>query len=289
MFRTYSLFKAFGIPVRIHGTLLILLPIFALYMSADGGMAGFSSTLGLLIAAFGCVLLHELGHSLSARRHGIGTHAITLTPIGGLAGLESVPRDPWKELEITAAGPAVNFVLAGLFGVGFLLAPSYFMGALALINIVLGVFNLLPGFPMDGGRILRALLAFRLPYERATVIATKVGQFTAIAMGIYGVVSFRPLLVLVAIFVYLAAAAERRRVLNPTSQMAQQILRAFFQQGRTPFSGGTGAGFPGAGEGPTSPFSSPQEAPPPASGGNNDQDRVVIEVMPDGKIRKYRE
>ena len=157
-----------GIRVRVHGTLLLLLALVGVSEwhhvgTVRSGVAG-----ALLLAAlFGCVLLHELGHALAARRYGIGTREITLLPFGGIAVLERVPATPRQELVVALAGPAVNIVLAALLGCAMVIAPAPFIGSLFWINIALAVFNLVPAFPMDGGRVMRALLAQRLVRQRA--------------------------------------------------------------------------------------------------------------------------
>ncbi len=149
----------------------------------------------MLWSFFACVVLHELGHSLMARRFGVGVRRILLLPIGGMAEFESIPREPRRELLITLAGPAVNFVIAGVFwGLIYLLgalstwnypaAISDFLDALLWGNLVMGLFNLVPVFPMDGGRIFRALLATRMSYLRATFFAATVGKIiAALAVG----------------------------------------------------------------------------------------------------------
>ncbi len=223
MLGSWKIGEIAGISVRIHWTFL-LLPLWV-YFSALSAGAGISLALtsaAFVLAIFGCVLLHELGHALAARNYGIETRDITLLPIGGLAALERMPRNPVQELVIAIAGPLVNVVIAGAV---FLLMPllaspdflrqsfwGIFLTRLAWVNVALVVFNLIPAFPMDGGRVLRALLAFRLPYVTATQIAARVGQFVAIAMGVYGLFSGNLMLMFVAGFVFLAAASERMMV-----------------------------------------------------------------------------
>ena len=213
LFRSFKLFDAFGIPVRIHGSLVFfLLALSFLFGVGTGGVAGFFLHLAVMALAFGFVLLHELGHCLTAKAFGIPVRQITLYPIGGIAGIENLPRSPRIEFLVTVAGPAVNIVLAGLFGIVFAFYPHPIVFQLLFINLVFGFFNLLPGFPMDGGRILRALLARKMPYARATEIAVKVGRTTAIAMGVFGLLTLNLILVAISIFVYTAAGAELTRV-----------------------------------------------------------------------------
>jgi Zn-dependent protease len=206
----------------VHWT-FFLLPALAAYQVISGGgtWAAAVSAVGFLLAIFGCVVLHELGHALTARRFGIATHDITLLPIGGVARLQRMPRNPWQELAIAVAGPAVNvaiaFSLAAGLAISNLLTPGV-VGAtsagawfanLIWVNVALVVFNLLPAFPMDGGRVLRSLLAMRLPYLTATKFAANVGQVFAVVLAIVGLL-INPLLILVALFVFVAARGEAR-------------------------------------------------------------------------------
>ena len=206
-----------GIGVYIHWSFW-LLPVWIL-LSAHGGLGGALSSVLFVFAIFGCVILHELGHALMARHFNIGTRDITLYPIGGVASLERIPRRPSQELAIALAGPAVNVVIAaalfvlllvvgvGTQGLVFTFAGGSFLVNLLLVNVALVVFNMLPAFPMDGGRVLRALLAMRLPYLRATEIAVRVGQGVAIVLGLVGLFTGGTI-VFVALFVFLAAQAE---------------------------------------------------------------------------------
>jgi Zn-dependent protease len=175
-----------------------------------------------------CVLLHEFGHSLVAQRLGIEIHSITLLPIGGVSNLESLPEKPADEVKITVAGPLVNVVLAPIFfGVGLLFGAvprvpadlftgigsvGQFFFYLGYLNVVLAVFNLLPAFPMDGGRILRALLSARLGAVRATDITSAVGQFFAVAFFLVGLLGGNVLLALVAVFIFFGASGESQMV-----------------------------------------------------------------------------
>lgn len=269
MFRSFELFRVMGIPVRVHATLLIFLPLFAYWVSKGQGAGAFMQALLFIGLAFACVLLHELGHCAAALHYRVPVKAITLTPIGGLAGLGGMPRSPWQELMITVAGPAVNGVLAGLALVCLAVAEPQgwldkFSIQLLWINAVLGLFNLLPGFPMDGGRILRALLAMRLPYLRATQIAVRVGQVSALAMGLAGLWFRQPMLVLVAMFVYLAARAELAMAQFRASPLAQVFDPTRFGFGPPQgFGRGTGQG-PGLRPGPEAPGFGPG---PGATGG----------------------
>jgi Zn-dependent protease len=214
-----------GIVVQMHWTFLLLIGwVVLMHTRAGGGVGDALRGVALTLAVFVCVVLHEFGHALTARRFGIGTRDITLLPIGGLARLARMPDDPRQELAVAAAGPAVNVVLAaGIAGVLVVtgryapvtevtLVGSRFLDQLLMINVVLVVFNLLPAFPMDGGRVLRALLALRLPYLQATRWAAYTGQTIAVALGFTGVTLRSPFLVLIALFVFSGARAEARIV-----------------------------------------------------------------------------
>ena len=209
-----------GIDVYIHFTFVLLLAWVALeYYFAYGNAAQAVGGLVFVLALFGIIVLHELGHALTARRFGIQTRDITLLPIGGVARLERMPEDPRQELLVALAGPAVNVVLAGIFYLilyfGQGLAPAStaarvggaFLSQLFWVNVSLAVFNLLPAFPMDGGRVLRALLAMRIDYVRATQIAATIGQGMALLFGFLGLF-FNPFLIFIALFVWLGAAQE---------------------------------------------------------------------------------
>jgi len=208
-----------GTQLRVHVTFALLLLWIWFVQYRIGGAAEAWQGVIFIIAVFVCVVLHEFGHILAARRYGIRTPDITLLPIGGLARLERMPDKPGQELVIAIAGPLVNVVIAvliyavlgysvGLEHIAEIENPrADFFVRLAGVNIFLVVFNLIPAFPMDGGRVLRALLATRIPWARATQIAATVGQGLAFAFGFFGLL-YNPLLIFIAIFVYLAAAAE---------------------------------------------------------------------------------
>lgn len=214
-----------GIDVYLHWTfLLILAALVVLQVAAGIAWPTLAHSVGLLLAVFACVLLHEYGHALAARAYGIPTHDITLLPIGGVARLERIPEHPVQELWIALAGPVVNVVIAlallpftsAAFSPETLATPriswSGFIDELFTINLVLVSFNLIPAFPMDGGRVLRAVLAMALPYPQATAIAAGVGQVLAILMGIIGLFT-NWMLSIVALFIYFAAQGETRQVL----------------------------------------------------------------------------
>lgn len=203
-----------GIQLRIHVTFLLLIAwlAFTYYGSGRSPEAAFWAVLILLL--FVCVVLHEFGHALMAKAFGINTPDITLLPIGGVARLERMPEEPAQELAIAAAGPMVNVIIAlGAFagGARFHYPPALqhgFISGILTINVVLFLFNLLPAFPMDGGRVLRALLAIRIPYARATQVAANVGQGFAFVFGFCGLLTTNPFLIFIAFFVYIGASQE---------------------------------------------------------------------------------
>jgi Zn-dependent protease len=206
-----------GIDLHIHWSFWLL--IFFAILSSNGYRQGLASVL-MVMSVFLCVVLHEYGHALAARRYGIRTRDITLMPIGGVARLERMPEEPKQEFVVAIAGPLVNLVIAGLlfillrldlaFGetTPMLQSGSNFLDQLMQINIFLVVFNMLPAFPMDGGRILRSLLAIKFSYLRATEIAARVGRWMALLFAIYAVVSWNPLLLILAGFVFLTGMTE---------------------------------------------------------------------------------
>jgi Zn-dependent protease len=231
--RSYLLTKVMGIPVRVHITLVILLPFLALQFAPWFGRAGF--LFGLLCAAgvFVCVGLHELGHSWVAIRKGCHVREIMLLPIGGVAKMSSLPSRPLDEFLVAFAGPATSAALAllcrligGLF-VALGLAPlAILFFILSAVNLALFLFNLLPSFPMDGGRIFRAFMTPRLGRLKATALAARIGRIMAVAFGIFGLYHGNFILILIAIFVYQAAGAEYRSV------YAQQMSRDWFTVGQ---------------------------------------------------------
>jgi Zn-dependent protease/CBS domain-containing protein len=214
-----KLFDVGGTAVRIHLTFFLLLAWIAVIHWGRGGAAEAIDGVVFIVALFVCVVLHEFGHIVAARRYGISTSDVTLLPIGGVASLERMPEKPGQEIVVALAGPAVNLVIAlvlvFLLGAEFDLsqmaqlqqAQSTLIGRIAAANVVLFVFNLIPAFPMDGGRVLRALLALGLGYTRATRVAASIGQGLAVVFAFLGLLG-NPLLVLVAVFIFLAASGE---------------------------------------------------------------------------------
>ncbi len=257
-----------GIEIKVHLTFLLII----LWAAVEGG-TGIEG--GLRGAVFGvvsttllfvCVVLHELGHSLQAMRYKVKVRDITLLPIGGVAQMESIPEKSSQELAISLAGPAVNFVIAGVLAplalwilitqiATYLSRPVYLLSGtgqrllgwildglfygtdwkalvfyLLSMNMTLGIFNLIPAFPMDGGRVLRALLALRLDYLRATRIAVNVGRGLAVLLGVAGLMFFQFPLVLIAVFIYAGAGYERKMVEVKKALQGLQVRQAVTRQ-----------------------------------------------------------
>jgi stage IV sporulation protein FB len=208
----------FGIPVRVHATFPLILVVYAAVAGWAGSWLDALRAVGLVLAVFTCVVLHEFGHSLQVRRYGVRVRDIVLLPIGGVARAESIPENPRHEIAVAVAGPVVNFAIAGLLFSGLALAgtPPHgdgFLVDLAWINLVLGVFNLIPAFPMDGGRILRGALSLRMPYLSATRRARDVGQLLSLGFLVAAFVdaSF-VMLAVIAAFVFVGGMYEERAV-----------------------------------------------------------------------------
>jgi Zn-dependent protease len=208
-----------GIDVKLHATFFLILVLYGWMYYTAGGMAHAVAGVAFVSLLFFCVLLHEFGHALAARAFGIRTPDITLLPIGGVARLERMPTSPWQEFLIAIAGPAVNVGIAiillpfalGSFGTGDFesvdSAEGGLLGKLLAVNIMLVAFNLIPAFPMDGGRILRSLLATTMKHSKATFIAARVGQFIAVLFAVAGFFG-NPMLIFIALFVFMGAQQE---------------------------------------------------------------------------------
>ncbi len=226
---SFKIGRLFGIDVKVHWTFFLLLAFFAfLGYQGAGNVVGALVTTALIVMLFLSVLLHEYGHSLVAQRLGIEIRDITLLPIGGVSNMRTPPEKPSEEVKITVAGPLVNVVLAPIFyGVGLALgadpfnipnpwggfaSAGQFFIYLGVINVALAIFNLIPAFPMDGGRILRGLLATRLGRLRATNIASTVGQVFAAVFFFIGLLGGNIILALIAIFIFFGASGEAEMV-----------------------------------------------------------------------------
>jgi Zn-dependent protease/predicted transcriptional regulator len=228
MKNSLKLFAVRGVDIRLHFTFPLILLYAALQFGLIGGAAGALFGVVAVLLLFALVTLHELGHSFAAQQYGIQVRQIVLSPLGGVAQLAEMPDKPAQELVIAAAGPAVNFVVAAVTGVVYLalgkglpgldafqpwqtgFGLSSLFGYLFVTNLLLAAFNLLPAFPMDGGRILRALLALRLDYVRATALAAGIGRVAAVGIGLYGLWTGGLFLMLIAYFIFTAAGAELR-------------------------------------------------------------------------------
>jgi Zn-dependent protease len=237
--KNFEIGRITGIPIRLNVTLVVFLPLLAWLISREEQLSfyagvvdsiapravdaaavqsgtapvivGVATALGLFIG----VLLHELGHSWTARRYGITITSITLWIFGGMARMEDLPEDWNVELYVALAGPAMSVLVGAACYASLFVLPAQpilvvVVGSLAVINVTLAIFNLVPAFPMDGGRVLRALLARSRPYAEATRTAATVGKFMAVLIAVLAVLAFAPILLLVAMFVYVAAGAESR-------------------------------------------------------------------------------
>jgi Zn-dependent protease len=242
---SWKLARIAGIDVYVHATFFMLVAWIALiHWNASQNLAAVTLGVGFILALFACVVLHEFGHALTAARYGIRTRDITLLPIGGLARLERMPDVPLQELWVALAGPAVNVVIAiVLFAwlqasgtwnpverIG--VATGDFAERVMLANVFLAAFNLLPAFPMDGGRALRALLATRMEYTRATQVAAMVGQGMAILFGFIGLQG-NPILIFIALFVWIGAGQEASMALMKSALAGIPLRRAMLTQFRT--------------------------------------------------------
>ena len=237
--KNFEIGRITGIPIRLNVTLVVFLPLLAWLISREEQLSfyagvvdsiapravdaaavqsgtapvivGVATALGLFIG----VLLHELGHSWTARRYGITITSITLWIFGGMARMEDLPEDWNVEMYVALAGPAMSVLVGAACYASLFVLPAQpilvvVVGSLAVINVTLAIFNLVPAFPMDGGRVLRALLARSRPYAEATRTAATVGKFMAVLIAVLAVLAFAPILLLVAMFVYVAAGAESR-------------------------------------------------------------------------------
>ncbi len=300
MNRMWKIGTLFGIPIKLHIS-MVLVPIFIfmlLYRRASLGLMEFALGLAAVVVVFGAILLHELGHALVARRYGVKTYDIVLTPIGGMARLLDMPTQPKQEMAIAIAGPAVSLGLAAVSFVAALFVAgqspqSTVMVMLAnsleffwWINVILGPFNLLPAFPLDGGRILRSFLAIKRDFLTATRIAVRVGRVIAVIGAVYAIYGETNLLLaVIAVYIYYAAGVELRRAqLRDFRERARQqgadptgpygIPRSFTWPFNRPFQPPTRGGQS------QHPYTPPHEdwtKPNPAQGQKRERDVVVIE------------
>lgn len=231
MGKSFKILTISGIPLKLHWSFPIML-IYPFYVFKEASFETQLTFAALILGLFLCVLLHELGHAFAARRYGVKTVDIILSPIGGVARLQQLPSNPVQELVIAAAGPLVNVVIAIIIGLILFIKQGYLdfgyyneMGALLryvdwinflmlifFLNIFLVLFNLIPAFPMDGGRIFRALLSLKLKRERATFYAMRLGQLFAVFFVFYGFSQDDYMIPIIGIFVFLAATGEYRSV-----------------------------------------------------------------------------
>jgi len=219
---SFEVTRLFGIPLRIHVTFLLLL----LFVAMGGGPATEGASplnrVVTVVLVFACVVVHELAHSLTAMRFGVNVRAIVLLPIGGVSQMQEMPEDPVQEIKVSVVGPATSLLLAAVFFVlasaagedvtprdaaRFTIFGPNLLTNLFWINLALGLFNILPAFPMDGGRVLRGILATRMDHTKATRLAVEIGQAIAILMFFLGVF-YNWFLALIAIFIYLGAEGE---------------------------------------------------------------------------------
>ncbi len=225
-------FDILGIPIKLNISFLIFLPILAwiigrqidVYIEILGlgidpnviarGLNAFLIGLFAAITLFIGVTIHELGHSIFAMRYGVKIESITLYVLGGVAQLEEIPTRPGEEAKMALAGPVTSFILGGIFWLllTFLdpgqAVPRFTLGFLFYVNVAVGIFNLIPALPLDGGRILRSLLSLKTSHYRATEISTQISKFLAFAMGIYGLLTFNLFLIVIAFFIYLGVTSE---------------------------------------------------------------------------------
>ncbi len=210
----------FGIPVRIHATFGGLVLFFGAWGLFQGGLVGLVASMIAVAMLAVSVVLHELGHALAARNYGIGTESITLYPFGGVAAIEKMPEDADQELVIALAGPAVNFALTAVTGALWLATGFAPFALMAMMNAGMGAFNLIPAFPMDGGRVLRALLSRRMGFLPASRLAVRVGRVFAWGFIAVGLLQMWPTLLMVGAFLLVALRPERARLVWMTWEKA---------------------------------------------------------------------
>ncbi|HEX6105454.1 MAG TPA: site-2 protease family protein [Gemmatimonadales bacterium] len=241
---SYTIGRIAGTEIKVHLTFFLLVAYFAFGAYQQGGGPAAITVSVMLLALFACVLLHEFGHILMAGRFGVRTPDVILLPIGGVARLERIPSEPRQEFLIAIAGPLVTLAIALVLyvvlsldgsppGIGWLEADESLLDFLFRANVWLLLFNLIPAFPMDGGRVLRAALASRLGLVRGTRLAANLGQALATVGGLYGLTTGRPLLALVAFFVFLGAGAEASAVETRAAGEGLRVDQMMVTQFRT--------------------------------------------------------
>jgi stage IV sporulation protein FB len=242
---SYSIGNIAGTEIKVHVTFLLFIAWIALNVSQSSGPAAAVGATLFLLALFLCIVLHEFGHILMARRFGVRTPDVILLPIGGVARLERIPDDPKQEFLIALAGPAVTLVIAALLYLIIAVSgeqPSFrdpsvadvsFLVRLMIVNVLLLLFNLIPAFPMDGGRVLRAILVSRMGMVRGTRVAATLGQMLALAGGLYGITTQHLPLILIAFFVFLGANAELAAVETRAAGEGLQVRQMMVTDFRT--------------------------------------------------------
>lgn len=231
---SYRIIRIAGTDVKVHVTFLLLLGFLGLQGYQSGGTPGAVENLSFILGVFLCVLLHEFGHIFMARHFGVRTPDVILLPIGGVARLERMPDEPRQEFLIALAGPAVTLAIAGglygylrIQGLHPALLAATLVGSLSVtlmqVNVFLLLFNLIPAFPMDGGRVLRSLLAMRIGLPRATRIAASIGQVVAVILGLTGLYLNAYMLVFIAFFVFIGAGSELNAVEMKTAGLGVRV------------------------------------------------------------------
>lgn len=247
MFKSFRVGQLFNIPIYLHWSFL-LLPLIAFYISGSGNIVNLLWAIAFVLSIFLCVLLHEFGHVLSARRYGVDTHDIILSIIGGVARLKKLPEKPIQELIVALAGPMVNILIVVVLGVILFLfgQPIFdiqgagnedeiifhsgnFIQILIATNIGLAIFNLLPAFPMDGGRVFRSLLNMKLSRLRATFVAMILGQIIAVCLAVYGIYEGNYTLALIAVFIVTSALNEYRSIKSESLLSNHKVVDAMKQ------------------------------------------------------------
>ena len=241
---SFEVTKLFGIPLRVHVTFLLLLLLVPMLAARMGDTGTVLYGIVTILFIFACVVVHELAHSLMAMRFGVNVRAIVLLPIGGVSQMEEMPEDPRQEIKVSVVGPLTSLMLAAVFLLfaslvrqdlrlwPFSIADRQILGNLFRINLFLALFNILPAFPMDGGRVLRGLLATRMDSLKATKIAVQIGQALAILMFIYGI-AYSVWLSLIGVFIYLGAEGEEHATMMREALRNVPVTRAMLTQIQT--------------------------------------------------------